>query len=105
MIREGRDSSFFFAVKHIIKPNTARIIYSIRYNEKDYYILKTPGLNDCEQLDSNQPIDAYASRKICYVLSEIEREYQSVPALEFINMDIFKVLAKMGPSLSDSEHD
>jgi hypothetical protein len=65
--------------------------------------MKTPGINDCEQLDANPRIDLYAARKICYVLSEIEKEYKKMPPLEFINMDIFKVLAKIRNSLSDGE--
>ena len=100
MTPNNPDCSFFFSVKYIIKPNTSKLIYHIHYNEKNYFILKTPGVNDCEQLDTNPKIDLYASRKICYVLSEIEREYNKVPPLEYINMDVFKVLSRMRNSLT-----
>jgi len=99
----NKNIPFYFAVKHIIKPNTAKLIYSIRYNENDYFILKTPGVNDAEQMDSHPKVDLYAFRKISYVLSEIEKEYKTIPPIEFINMDVFKVLAKIRNSLSGNE--
>lgn len=99
----NKNPSFFFSVKHIIKPNTSKLIYGIRYNGADHFILKTPRLNDGEQLDSNPKIDLHAFRKICFVLSEIEKEYKTIPPLAFINMDVFKVLSRISNSLSGNE--
>lgn len=88
------NTAFFFSVKHIIKPNTSKIIYGIRYHEKDYFIQKTLNMHDCEQLDGNPPIEAQAFSAICSVISEIEKEYKKMPPIEYINMDIFNILAR-----------
>jgi hypothetical protein len=93
MTPNNNNIPFFFSVKHIIKPHTSKLIYGIRYNETDYFIQKTHGVNDCERLDDNLGLDAKALKKICDVISEIEKEYKKKPPLEFINMDIFKILS------------
>jgi len=90
----NEDPPFFFAVKHIIKPHASKLIYGIRYLDVDYFILKTHGLNDCEQLDSNPGLKPEALEKICHVISEIEKEYKKTPPLEYINIEVFTILAR-----------
>lgn len=85
---------FFFAVKHIIKPYAAKLIYDVRYNNTDYFIMKTPRANDCEQLDGNPRIEAQAFKRICEVITAVEKGYKATPPLELINIDIFNVLAQ-----------
>ncbi|HVV54679.1 MAG TPA: hypothetical protein VHC47_05125 [Mucilaginibacter sp.] len=88
------DTRFFFAVKHIIRPFATKLIYDIRYNNADYFIMKTPSANDCEQLDANPGIEKNAFKRICDVITAIEREYNTTPPLELINIDIFNMLAR-----------
>ena len=91
----NNDQLFFFAVKNIIKPFAAKVIYNIRYNNLDYFILKTPSTDDCEQLDSNPKIAPEAFAKICRTIAEVEKEYKKTPPLELINIDIFKILLRL----------
>ena len=99
------NTPFFFSVKHIIKPHTSKLVYGIRYNETNYFIQKTHGVDDCEQLDENKKLDPKAFKVICDVISEIEKEYKKMPPIEFINMDIFKILARKRNSLSESDQE
>ena len=98
------NTPFFFSVKHIIKPHTSKLIYGIRYNEIDYFLQKTHGIDNCEQLDDNARLDPEAFKLICDVISEIEKEYKKTPPLEFINMDIFKILAQKRNSRNEPGH-
>ena len=94
MTTHTHNPSFFFSVKHIIKPHAAKLIYGIHYNDTDHFILKTPGANECEQLDSNARIDPEILKKICKVISEVEKGYKNTPPLELINIDVYNMLAK-----------
>ena len=89
-----KDPSFFFSVNHIIKPFNAKLIYGIRYRELDYFLLKTFGMEECEQLDNNPQLSPEISHKMCEVITKIEKEYKKAPPLEFINMDVFNILVK-----------
>jgi len=91
---------FFFSVKHIIKPHTSKLIYGIHHNDMDYFLQKTHGVDDCEQLDDNPKLDPDIFKNICEVISEIEKGYKKTPPLEFINMDIFNIIVKA----SNSDH-
>ncbi|HVS94342.1 MAG TPA: hypothetical protein VHE59_20030 [Mucilaginibacter sp.] len=88
------NAEFFFSVKHIIKPHAAKLIYGIRYNEVDFFILKSLALTDCELLDDHLKIAPDTLTRICYVISEIEKGYNKPPPLEWINIDIFNMLMK-----------
>ncbi|MFB9841870.1 hypothetical protein [Mucilaginibacter ginsenosidivorans] len=88
------DPPFYFSVNHIIKPHASKLIYGIRYHEVEYFILKTHGINDCEQLDSNAALKPEIMEKICGVISAIEQDYKKAPPLEFINIEIFNILAR-----------
>lgn len=91
----NNERSFFFAVKNIIKPFAAKLIYNIRYNNLDYFILKTLNGSDCEQLDSNPRIAPDIFTKICNTILEVEKEYKKTPPLELINIEIFKILLRL----------
>ena len=93
MIPDDSNTSFFFSVKHIIKAHTSKLLYGIRYHDTDFFIQKTPSVSDCERLDDNPRLNAKVLKKICDVISEIEKEYKKIPPLDFINMDIFKILS------------
>ena len=89
-----KDAPLFFSVSHIIKPFNTKLIYGIRYHELDYFLLKTLGTKECEQLDNNSRLDVEVLDKICEVITQIEREYKKAPPLEYVNMDIFNILFK-----------
>jgi hypothetical protein len=89
-----KEPPFFFSVKHIIKPLSSQLIYVIRFNDLDYFLIKTPGISDCEQLDNQPRFDINILTRICQVISKIERDYKKTPPLEYINMDIFNILAQ-----------
>ena len=89
------DQPFFFSVKHIIKPFATKLIYGIKYNGLDYFLIKTLGTNDCEHLDSNPVIDQPTYKKICDVITAIEKEYKKTPPIEYINLDIHDILVNM----------
>ncbi len=89
-----KDPPLFFSVSHIIKPFNTKLIYGIRYHELDYFLLKTLGIEECEQLDNNSRLDAEVLHKICEVITQVEKEYKKAPPLEFINMDVFNILFK-----------
>lgn len=92
---EAADQPFFFSVKHIIKPFATKLIYGIKYNGLDYFLIKTLGMNDCQHLDTHPMIDQPTYDKICDVITLIEKEYKKTPPIEYINMDIHNVLVKM----------
>lgn len=87
-----KDPPFFFSVNHIIKPFNTKLIYGVRYHEMDYFLLKTIGIEECEQLDSNSHLDTEVLVMICEVITRIEKEYKRAPPLEYINMDVFNIL-------------
>lgn len=85
----------FFTIKHIITPPASKLIYSIGYRDADYLIMKTPAKKDCEQLDHRPPLEQSVLRLICEVISEIERDYKKTPPLEFVNLDVFRILERI----------
>ncbi len=46
-----KDPPLFFSVSHIIKPFNTKLIYGVRYRELNYFLLKTLGMKECEQLE------------------------------------------------------
>lgn len=100
------EQPLFFSVNHIITPVKTRLIYGIRYKELEYFLHKTFGLNDCEQLDGNSKLDPEIFNTMCEVITEIEKEYNKTPPLEFINMDIFNILVEAkNPRYGDGDID
>jgi hypothetical protein len=94
MLQNTQDTPLFFAVKHIIKPHTAKIIYNIQYDDSNHFIMKTYRMDDCEQLDNSPKLEPDILEAICRVISEVEKGYKKVPPIENINIDIFNILAK-----------
>ena len=88
------DPPFFFSINHIIRPHASKIIYGVRYQNLEYFIMKTHSTNDCEQLHSNPALQPGVMEKICDVISAIEKDYKKTPPLELINMEIFNILVK-----------
>ena len=89
-----KDPPIFFSVSHIIKPFNTKLIYGVRYRELDYFLLKTLGIEECEQLDNNSRLAPEVLDKICKIITQVEMEYRKAPPLEFINMDVFNILFK-----------
>ncbi len=85
---------FFFFVTHITKDDAAKLLYGIKYNGLNYYLYKSHGINDCEQLDHNPKLAEEIFDTMCKVITEIEKEYERTPPLEFINFDIFNCLVR-----------
>ena len=82
----------FFSVSHITKPFSATFIYGIYLNNQTYYVSKTPGMNDCEQLNCMNTLEPAQLDEICYVLTQIETSHKKHPTMEWINQEIFKIL-------------
>ena len=89
-----KDPPIFFSVSHIIKPFNTKLIYGVRYRELDYFLLKTLGIEECEQLDNNSRLDSEILDKICEIITQVEKEYKKAPPLEYINMDVYNILFK-----------
>ena len=87
--------TFFFTVNHITRVHGAKLIYGISLNNLSYYVSKSPGVNDCEQLDSNPTLDGGMIDEICTILSAIENDPKRTPSLAWINEQIFAIRGKM----------
>ena len=85
----------FFTVSHVTRPPGAKLIYGIRLNNLNYYISKSPGIDDCEQLDSNPPLKTTVMKEICAILTEIENEPKKRLSLAWINERIFAIIGKL----------
>ena len=85
---------FFFSINHIIKPQNDKLIYGIRYNDLEYFMFKSFGENDCEQLDTNPHLNTEIFNAMCDVITKIEKEYNKTPPLENINIDVFNILLR-----------
>ena len=85
----------FFTVTHISRPYGTKIIYGICLNNRAYYISKSPGVDDCEQLDSHPALANEVIVEICVILTEIENEHKKGSSLARINQQIFTIRGKM----------
>lgn len=85
---------YFFSVNHITKPFSTKLIYGISLNNISYYLCKSPGMNDCEQLDDNPPFEPAILEEICVIITEVEKEFKKGPSLEFLNLEIFRKLTE-----------
>lgn len=84
--------TYFFSIIHITKQSTTTLIYGILINTRIYYLSKSLGRSDCEQLDSNPVLNADLLTEICDIMTKFEVAYEKYPCLEFINNEIIKVL-------------
>jgi hypothetical protein len=89
------NQTYFFSVNHITKPFSTKLVYGISLNSKNYFLGKTIGINECEQLDSNPLLAPVVLDEICKIMTEIENAYKQRPSLEFINSEIFKILGRI----------
>jgi len=89
------NQSYFFSVARITKDYPDKFIYSVLLNVKTYYLSKTIGVNDCHQLDDNPVLDGIVFNELCEILTEIEREYERKPSVDFINQQIFTILGRI----------
>jgi hypothetical protein len=87
--------SYFFTINHISKETSGKLIYGIDINSIHYFLSKTSGLNDCEQLDNNTPLNAEMHSEICTVLTTLEGRHPKRPSLEQFNRDIFSLLIRL----------
>jgi len=83
---------YFFSIIHITKQSATTLIYGILINTRIYYLSKSLGRSDCEQLDSNPVLNADLLTEICDIMTKFEVAYEKYPSLEFINNEIIKVL-------------
>lgn len=86
------NETYFFSIIHITKQSATNLIYGILLNTRSYYLSKSLGLSDCVQLDANPLLDLNLLTEICDIITKFEMEYEKYPSLEFINIEIIKVL-------------
>ena len=84
--------TYFFSIIHITKQSATNLISGILINTRIYYLSKSLGRSDCEQLDSNPVLNADLLTEICDIMTKFEVAYEKYPSLEFINNEIIKVL-------------
>jgi hypothetical protein len=87
--------TYFFTVNHITKETQNKHIYGIRLNTDNYFLSKTSGISDCEQLDMNPPLDDNVLKEIGDVMTEVELKFDKRPTTERINSEVFKILARL----------
>jgi hypothetical protein len=91
--------TYFFTVNHVTKETEDKLIYGIRLNTRNYFVSKTTGVPDCEQLDTNPPLERGMLKEIGEVMSEIELQHKKRPPLEQLNHEIFKIIARLRAKL------
>lgn len=88
------NQTYFLSVIHFTNELNKGLIYGIRLNTNTFYLSKSFGINDCEQLNTHPILDAYLLNKIGIVITEVEKEYKQFPPREPINKEILKKLLK-----------
>lgn len=88
------NKSCFFSVNHITNESNTKRIYGIRLNNSNYFLSKTSGQVDCEQLDTNPALDPDVLKEICEAITEIEKGHKKRPSLEVINKEILNILKR-----------
>lgn len=86
--------TYFFTINHITKETYNKHIYGLRVNNENYFLSKTSGIGDGEQLDANPLLNPDVLHEINDVLTEIELKFKKRPPLELINQEIFNILIK-----------
>lgn len=87
--------SYFFTINHISKEKTGKLIYGIDINNIRYFLSKTSGRDDCEQLDNITPIAPEILSEIITVLNTLEVKHKKRPSLERLNRDVFSLLIRL----------
>ncbi|MDB4925909.1 hypothetical protein [Mucilaginibacter sp.] len=87
--------TYFFTINHITKEPNNKLIYGIRLNKSNYFLSKTSGVNDAEQLDNNLPLEASILNELSKVITTVELKYTKRPPLELMNSEVFRLLIKL----------
>jgi hypothetical protein len=87
--------TYFFTVSHITRETNNRLLYGLRLNNISYFISKTSGVNDGEQLDTNPPLASNILKELNTVITQVELKYKKRPSLERINHEIFNILIRL----------
>lgn len=85
----------FFTINHITCEGNNKHIYGIRLNNASYFLCKTMGVTDAEQLDTNPPLSSITLLEIEVILTAMEQKYNSRQPLEVLNREVFKCLVQM----------
>jgi hypothetical protein len=96
MIQETINSrTYFFTVSHITRETDNRLIYGLRINNVSYFISKTLGKTDGEQLDTNPPLGKNVLKELNTVITQVELKHKKRQSLERINHEIFRILIRL----------
>jgi hypothetical protein len=87
--------TYFFTVSHITREANNRLLYGLRLNNTSYFISKTSGVNDGEQLDTNPPLAANILKELNAVITQVELKHTTRPSLAHINHEIFSILIRL----------
>ncbi|MGF7078785.1 hypothetical protein [Mucilaginibacter sp. UYCu711] len=87
--------TYFFTISHITRETENRLLYGLRLNNISYFISKTYGVNDGEQLDTNQPLAGNILKELNTVITQVELNHKKRPSLEQINREIFSILIRL----------
>ena|ERR1700761_141033 len=85
----------YFTINHITREENNKYTYSIRLNHTNYFLRKTPGLYDCEQLDNNARLSKAIMKEFCDVLTEVEQKYHKRLSVELFNSEVFRIISRM----------
>jgi hypothetical protein len=91
----NNSQTYFFSIVHITKQPPDRLIYGVLINSESYYLAKTIGIEDCTQIDSRPALDHALLLEICDIMTRFEVTYQQYPSLEFINVEIIRMLEQI----------
>lgn len=96
MIQANMNSqTYFFTVNHITREADNRLLYGLRLNNISYFISKTWGVSDGEQLDTHPPLAADILKEINTVITQVELKHKKRQSLERINQEIFSILVRL----------
>lgn len=89
------NQTYFFTVSHITREADNRLLYGLRLNDTSYFISKTWGVSDGEQLDNNTPLAANILKEINTVITQVELKHKKRQSLERVNQEIFSILVRL----------
>jgi hypothetical protein len=87
--------TYFFTISHITREANNRLLYGLRLNNISYFISKTCGVNDGEQLDTNPPLAANILKELNTVITQVELNHKKRQSLDRINQEIFSILIRL----------
>jgi hypothetical protein len=87
--------TYYFTINHITREANNKYIYGVRLNHTNYFLSKTTGLYDCEQLDNNPKLNADVMKEFCDVITEVERKYKKRLSVELFNSEVFRIISRL----------